>query len=196
VPSKNASTSHGTRDVNPIELEGQSVPNLAEQLRLCINLETEGVTEKIERQAPKALDHLHQILDAGERAVCGCVCHCEQPALKLLFKKYPRQRADFNGELAKRFRKPEAVFHSRIQALSMIHRGRLNIFAAMTIGDQNQARVVLNEVRVGERAALRAYEESLKKLLPTDIKGLLERQYKSVTAVVEPAQLMHGVDGR
>jgi uncharacterized protein (TIGR02284 family) len=135
-------------------------------------------------------------LDAGERGYVAASANVNNPALKLLFKKYPRQRAEINGELAKRFRKPEVGFHARIQVLSMIHRGRLNIFAAMTIGDQNQARVVLNEVRVGERAALLAYEELLKKLLPTDIKGLLERQYKLVRAVVEQVRLKHGVDGR
>jgi uncharacterized protein (TIGR02284 family) len=117
-------------------------------------------------------------------------------ALKWLFKTYARQRAEFKGELAKQFRRSGIGFHSLIEVLSMIHRGRMDIFAALTIGDQNQERVVLNEVFVGERTDLKEYEQALQKPLPADIKGLLERQYISVKTVVEQVRLLHGVNGR
>ena len=41
---------------------------------------------------------------------------------------------------------------------AIVHRGRMNIFAALTIGERSRERVVLREILVGERAAVTAYE--------------------------------------
>jgi hypothetical protein len=80
--------------------------------------------------------------------------------------------------------------------LAMIHRGRIDIFAALTIGDENVEKVVLKEVVLGEGVALRAYENTLKKDLLPEVKELVARQFNEVRQVVEQVNLMRGRVGK
>jgi hypothetical protein len=80
--------------------------------------------------------------------------------------------------------------------LAMIHRGRIDIFAALTIGDENVENMVLKEVTLGEGVALRAYENTLKKDLPPEIRAVIARQFEEVRRVVEQIHLMRGTEGK
>jgi uncharacterized protein (TIGR02284 family) len=120
--------------------------------------------------------------------------------LKLLFKSFAQQRADFKNEILNEMQH----FNGHIRApgnglssiLAMIHRGRIEIFAALTIGDENVEKVVLKEVVLGERVALGAYENILKKDLPSEVRNLVAHQFEEVRQVVQQVNLMQGRDGK
>ena len=150
--------------------------------------------EQINRQAHGALDHLYGILDAGERGYAVAAANVNNRALKMLFKTYARQRADSKAELAEQIENPRFGLRALIDLAAMIHRGRINIFAALTIGEENRERVVMKEV--GEEAALKAYKKALGRPLPRPIKELLQRQFMAVEEVVEQVRLMLGVGGQ
>jgi len=152
--------------------------------------------EKANRQARKALDHLYAILDAGERGYAVAAANVSNRALKMLFKTYVKQRTDFKIELARQIENLRADSRSLIGVTAMIHRGSINIFTALTIGEENRERVIMNEAPMGERAAPRAYEQALGSPLPAQTRKLVQKQYESVQDVVGQVRLMRGVDGR
>ncbi len=152
--------------------------------------------EGFNRSARQALQHLRQILTAGERGYAVAAANVDNRALKMLFRSYAKQRADFNAELQNRTGSTTAGLHSLVDVLAMIHRGRINIFAAMTIGDLNREQMVLKEVLVGEMATLRAYRRALDGHLPDDLEGLLRRQDEAIQGVVHQVELLRGKGGR
>ncbi len=152
--------------------------------------------EQTSRQARRVLDHLYTILDAGERGYAVAGANVNNRALKMLFKTYARQRADFKAELEEQINRLGGAQPSLTSIMAMIHRGRINIFAALTIGDENRERVVMKEILVGERAALRAYRRALNSGLPGRLESLVQKQYDAVQQVINQVTLMHGKDGR
>ena len=154
-----------------------------------------GTMNEMNERARRALEDLSVILEAGERGYAVAAANVNNRALKLLFKTYARQRADFRAEwreLAGRRGAPRRL----VGLMAKVHRGRMDIFAALTIGEQNRERVVLKEVLVGESAALKAYERALEDGLPDGWTGPVERQYEELRKVVEQVRLLHGEHGR
>ena len=152
--------------------------------------------DRSNRESIGALSHLYSIVEAGERGYAVAAANVNNRGLKLLFKTYARQRADFKQEFKAELERMTGGFRPGSSFPAMIHRGRINIFAALTIGEQSRERVVLREVLVGERAALKAYENTLATLLPTGVKELIQRQYQAVQKVVHEVRLMRGIDGK
>jgi hypothetical protein len=66
----------------------------------------------------------------------------------------------------------------------------------MTIGEESVDNMLLNEILLGESAALRAYEKTLKADLPPETRAMVERQFNEVRNIVEQAQLIKGINGR
>ncbi|MGE5072900.1 MAG: PA2169 family four-helix-bundle protein [Anaerolineae bacterium] len=150
----------------------------------------------MEQSDLQALDKLIVILDAGERGYAIAAANVNNRALKLLFKTYARQRADFKQELAEQSKDSAPRSHALVALAAMIHRGRINIFAALTIGELQREHTVLKEVLVGERAALKVYEQALAKPLPASVKSVVQRQYEKVQDVVQHVAIMHGESGK
>jgi uncharacterized protein (TIGR02284 family) len=162
--------------------------------------ESEEAMTMSNRQTLKALSSLYRIVEAGERGYAVAAANVDNRGLKLLFKSFAQQRANFKTEIFKMMQYLES--HVRVPGsgltsiLAMIHRGRIDIFAALTIGDENVEKVVLKEVVLGEGVALRAYENTLKKDLPPDVRELVAHQFNEVRQVVEQVNLMRGRDGK
>ncbi len=152
--------------------------------------------EEIDRQGRKALRRLCAILDAGEKGYAVAAANVDNRAMKMLLKSYARQRADYQAELQEWAADDGPNRYSPIRTMAMIHRGRINIFAAMTIGDLNRERVVLKEVLVGEWAASREYQKALRSALPGRLDELLRVQYEGIRAAVEQIRLMRGNAGK
>jgi uncharacterized protein (TIGR02284 family) len=152
------------------------------------------------QQTLKALSHLYRIVEAGERGYAVAAANVDNRGLKLLFKSFAQQRANLKTEIFKEMQHLDS--HVRVPSsglstfLAMIHRGRIDIFAALTIGDENIEKVVLKEVVLGEGVALRAYENTLKKDLPPEVREMVARQFNEVRQVVEQVNLMRGKDGK
>ena len=158
--------------------------------------ESETTMKQMNGRARRALNHLYLILDAGERGYAMAAANVNNRALKMLFRTYARQRADFKAELQGQTPGLRIPIYSLVGFLAMIHRGRISIFAALTIGEQNGERVVMKEVLVGEAATLRAYERALSSGLPAGLAELVRKQSQAVQETVEQVELMRGKHGK
>ncbi len=144
----------------------------------------------------RALAHLDAILDAGERGYAVAAANVNNRGLKMLFKSFAEQRADFRAALQEQAGVANTGSRSLVDFMAMIHRGRVDIFAAMSIGDLKRERIVLKEVLVGEHAALRAYQSALRAGLPERLAELVRGQYQAIQATVRQIQQMRGLGGR
>lgn len=148
------------------------------------------------RRTAKALGYLYRIVEAGERGYAVAASNVNNRALKILFQTFADQRATFKDELAAEIQRLGSHIRGRSSFLGIIHRGRIDIFAALTIGAENVEQVVLKEVMIGERVALATYERMLKKEMPSDTRAIIQKQYKQVRSVVDRVRLMRGQNGK
>jgi len=140
----------------------------------------------------KALGYLYRIVEAGERGFAVAAKNVSNRALKILFRSFAGQRAKFKDEIIAEIQRLGG--HARLGSsfLGMIHRGRIDIFAALTIGAENVEKVVLKEIMIGEKVAIRTYEKTLKMDLPIETREIVARQFEEVRKVVEQVRLMRG----
>jgi uncharacterized protein (TIGR02284 family) len=146
--------------------------------------------------AIKTLASLYRIVEAGEKGYAVASANANNRALKLLFSSFAQQRLNFKEEIFAEMQRLGGSDRPRSSLLGVIHRGRIDIFAVLTIGEENVEKMILKEIMVGERVALRVYQRILKKELPSDIRALLERQAREVRKVVDQIQAMRGINGK
>jgi len=142
------------------------------------------------------LGQLYKIVEAGERGYVGAAANVKNRAIKMLFKSYAQKRAEFKEELFAEMQRRGATERPSGSILATIHRGRVRIFAAMTIGEENIERVVLKEVLFGERVARRTYERILQRDLPEETRAMVQRQFDQVQRAMEQVQNMYGKNGK
>lgn len=143
-------------------------------------------------QVVKVLGRLARIVDAGEKGYAVSAANMDNPGLKILFKSFAQQRADFKNEILAEIKHLGGNAKLRSSVLGTIHRGRIDIFAALTIGKAERERVVFKEVLLGEKTALRTYEKTIKAELPSEIHQMVSRQYEQVQHLVERVRLLLG----
>ncbi|MEW5829312.1 MAG: DUF2383 domain-containing protein, partial [Chloroflexota bacterium] len=112
------------------------------------------------------LSVLYRILEAGEKGYAVSAANVSNRGLKTMLKSYARQRAGFKSEVLMELRRLAGDARVRRSLRGFLHRGRITIFATLTISSDEREKVVLKEVSTGERAALRTYEKILKGGLP------------------------------
>jgi uncharacterized protein (TIGR02284 family) len=144
----------------------------------------------------KALGYLYRIVEAGERGYAVAATNVNNRALKILFRAYAQQRAKFKDKIFAEIQRLGGQAHPGSSLLGLIHRGRIDIFAALTIGAENVEKMVLKEVMLGERVAIRAYEKTLKLDLPPETREIVARQFEEVRKVVRQVRLMQGQNGK
>jgi len=147
-------------------------------------------------QARNELIYLYKIVEAGEKGYAVAASNVCNGALKILYKSYAQQRFQFKEEIFAEIQRLGGHARPRSSFPGIVHRGRIDIFAALTIGDENVEKMVLKEVLLGEKVAVKAYEKSLKKDLPPETREMLERQFEEVRNVVEQVRLMKGQNGK
>ena len=139
------------------------------------------------------LNDLSRLCKDSEKGFRVAAESVDNRGLKMLFKTYAQQRAQFAAELAQeveRLGNPPRSDRMGSSFLAVLHRGWIDIRAAMTIGPQNSENFVLAEALRGESAAVQRYEKSLKKDLPAAIKTVIERQYERVKEVRDQVMRM------
>ena len=94
-----------------------------------------------------------------------------------LFVNYAHQRAEFASQLQTQVSRIGGEPATSGSTAGAMHRGWLGLKAALT-GDSDHA--ILAEAERAEDAAVKGYREALSKDLPTDIRDLIEKQYKEV----------------
>ncbi|NJN79639.1 MAG: PA2169 family four-helix-bundle protein [Anaerolineales bacterium] len=144
----------------------------------------------------KSLNRLYQLVEASEKGYAVAACSVNNQAIKVLFKSYAKKRATFKEEIWAEMQRLGSTVKPASSILGAIHRGRVTIFAVMTIGEENIERVVLKEVLLGEKVARYYYERILKKDLPETTRAIVQKQYEDVQQLVEQAQSMLGKNGK
>jgi uncharacterized protein (TIGR02284 family) len=146
-----------------------------------------------EQQAIRALGYLARIVEAGEKGYAVSAANADNPGLKILFKTFAQQRAKFNHQILAEIQDLGGVAKPRSSIRGIIHRGRIDIFSALTIEKAERERVVLKEVLLGEKAALHAYEKTLRADLPPETREMISKQYGQVQELVEKIRLIQGL---
>jgi uncharacterized protein (TIGR02284 family) len=144
--------------------------------------------------AVKTLASLYRIVEAGEKGYAVASANVSNRALKLFFSSYAQQRLNFKEEIFAEMQRLGGSDRPRSSLLGVIHRGRIDIFAVLTIGEENVEKMILKEVMVGEQVALKVYQDSLKKDLPSETRAMVERQARDVRIAVEHVRAMRGVN--
>ena len=123
------------------------------------------------------LNHLYKMCDAGERGFGTAAENVSNRGLKVLLKNYAHQRRQFAAELRAEIERLGGQPTERTSIRGIVHRGRMDIVATLTIGPENAENVVLKEAALGEQAAVNAYKRALETDLPAETRQLVERQY-------------------
>ncbi len=127
-----------------------------------------------------AIDLLNGLIETckdGENGFRSAAEGVEDNNLKRLFQSYSQQRAEFAAELKAEVLRAGDDPSKSGHVLGAIHRGWINIMAAVTGKDEA---AIIAECERGEDVAVRNYREALEKPLPVDLRAIVERQYLQV----------------
>ena len=149
-----------------------------------------------DQQAVKVLGYLYRMIEAGERGYAVSAANVNNRGMKVLLKSYAQQRVRFKSEIFAEVQRLGGETKPRSSIRGVLHRGRIHIFAALTIGNEEREKVVLKEVLVGEKVALRTYQKTLEADLPAKTHDIVARQYEEVNKTVEQIQLMRGKEAK
>lgn len=144
------------------------------------------------KQLVRTLNRLHRICRAGARGFEVVAANVSNRGLKVLLKTYAQQRAQFARELEEEILRLGGEVSNRRSIRGIIHRGRIDIKATLTIGPQNVENVVLGEAILGEIAAVRTYKNALRKEVPAETRAIVERQAREIQAVSDQVDLLRG----
>lgn len=151
---------------------------------------------KTSRGDVKALKNLYKIVEAGERGFAVAATSVDNRGLKVTFKTFAQQRAQFKSELLDKIQRLGGDHRPRSSIRGLIHRGRIAIVASLTIGSENQEKVVLKEAVIGEEVAEKTYKKTLGGELSPELREIVERQFEEVRKVREQVHLMRGKGGK
>jgi len=124
------------------------------------------------------LDNLIATCKDGESGYRSAAEDIDAPELTELFTAFQKERAAFAAELLEAAHKEETVEERDGGFLAKVHRGWMNLKAAISRRDVS---TVVRECERGESAALKDYEAALLQPLPPKVKALVEQQYMKVT---------------
>jgi uncharacterized protein (TIGR02284 family) len=97
--------------------------------------------------------------------------------LRTLLNAYAQQRARFAAELQNEVLRRGGDPAKSGHVSATFHRGWMNLKAAVSA---NSEAAIIEECRSGEHAAMRNYEDALKKNLPSDLFQIIEGQYAEI----------------
>jgi uncharacterized protein (TIGR02284 family) len=143
-----------------------------------------------------ALTYLYKYAEAEEKGYAVVASNVRNRALKILYRAYAQQPLKFKEEIFVEIQRLGGRTRPRSNILGILHRGRIDIFTALTIGDESVENLLLKEILLGQSAAIRAYEKTLQADLPPETRNIVERQLHEVRSIVEEARLMKGMDGQ
>lgn len=149
----------------------------------------------VNEQIQQKMDRLIRVLEAGENGYAISALNVRNRGLKALFKSYAQQRARFKTELLVEMECLGMEARPRSSIIAALHRGRINIFASLTIGQEHKEQVVLKEILFGEKMALQAYAALSEDDLPPDTMKLISRQQSEIHRIMDQIQFMRGKEG-
>ncbi len=123
------------------------------------------------------LNSLIETCRDGEEGFRAAGDAIENPDLTTLFHMYAQQRAHFRGELFNEVLRLGGTPAESGHVTGALHRGWMNLKAA--ISGKNEP-AIIDECERGEDAAMGAYQDALKKVLPSDLMATVEEQYSEI----------------
>lgn len=141
-----------------------------------------------ERTELGVLNHLLETCRDGERGFNYAAQHATDPEVRELFTSLAEQRSRFAGELAPHVHRLGGQANSVGSTAGALHRGLMNLKDALSSRPDD---MLLGEAERGERAAIAAYAEALRGMLPPTVSDIIERQHAAVRAAYDR---LHEVD--
>jgi len=135
------------------------------------------------------LNQLIRLSIAAELGFETAAEHVKNRGLKLYLKRYAQQRAHFVDELHQELTRWGGTMRIARNPLAALHRGWIDIKAALVIGRDQEALVVLRECLRGEQVAIEIYRQTRQAVLPVAVDELLQRQATQIQHVHD--QLCH-----
>lgn len=148
------------------------------------------------RAIVRKLNRLYRFCKAGERGFLVVSENASNRGLKVVLKSFAQQRATFASELREEIQRLGGQISERRSIRGIIHRGRINIRAALTIGPHNVEKVILGEALKGEKVLLNAYGKTLGEELPAETQAIVKRQSDELQQVRDQINLLRGHEGR
>lgn len=131
------------------------------------------------------LNQLIRLNIASELGFETAAEHVKNLALKLYLKSYAQQRAQFVDELHQELTFWGGAMRIARNPLAALHRGWIDIKAALVIGRDQEALVVLRECLRGEQVAIESYRQARQAVLPVAVDELLQRQATQIQRIYE-----------
>lgn len=123
------------------------------------------------------LNNLIETCKDGETGFREAADGVQNAALRTVFNEYARQRAQFAAELQNLVTRLGGSPATSGSAAGALHRGWMNLKSALTGKDDH---AILEEAERGEDAAVKNYQNVLAEDLPTDIRAVVEEQYRQI----------------
>lgn len=133
---------------------------------------------KEQKEIVSIIDDLIKTLKDGEEGFKQAADGVKDPQLKSLFNEYSRQRSRFVTELQQQVHdmgEPEP--EPSASAAGALHRGWINLKAALTRGDDH---TILAECERGEDSAVEEFRKALDNGLSAPLQEILSRQYAEI----------------
>ena len=139
------------------------------------------------------LNQLIQTCKDGEKGFEAAAEGVQDPNLRRLFESYSQQRSEFATELEVEVRRLAQAPADRGHAAAALHRGWMDIKAAVTGQDDG---AIIAECERGEDVAVKAYQQALATDLPADLKAIIERQAVKVQEAHDQIRSLERVHSR
>jgi uncharacterized protein (TIGR02284 family) len=123
------------------------------------------------------LNGLIETLKDGEEGFRTSAEKIKDPALAAEFRTFASQRASFASELQSEVSRIGGTPETSGSTSGALHRGWIDLKSAVT---GNSDLSILEEAERGEDAAVKNYRDALSKDIPSDIRTLIDRQYRDV----------------
>lgn len=133
------------------------------------------------------IDKLIETCRDGQEGYRDAAEHTKTPELREFFNRQSLERAQFAGELenvAQRLGEPDPDRGTSMS--NKLHRAWFDLKQKLGGGDAS----VLESVETGEANAKKHYEEALNSRLPSDIKGIIERQVQSMATAHDQLRML------
>ncbi len=158
--------------------------------------QSKGWSAMNSRKIVRDLSYLYRIVEAGEKGYAVAAANIDNMGLKILFQSYAQQRARFKSEILAEIMLHGGNTNIRSSIRGAIHRGRIDIFSALAAGKSERERIIVNEVVLGESAAVKAYRRTLKCELPVETRKVIVTQNAELLQTHERVHLLQGMRGK
>lgn len=116
----------------------------------------------------------------GQEGYRSAAEHIKDPEIKRFCLDQSTQRGEFAAELETQLRrlKQTSDIDRSGSVAGSLHRAWIDLKSTAGVSDGE----ILSSAEQGEDSAKRAYEKALASELPTELKGLIQTQYRSIVA--------------